>query len=137
MGQALTTGLTGLSAGRARLVLSTCASVLVLVVALGLMAAGVADGEVVATVLFLPVFVAALYAGRTAGFVAAAGALAVYVAVRRADLEAAGAASAVVLAATRGIAYGVAARPGRTGDRRRAPAAAVPGRTASDAGFWN
>ncbi|HEY7073139.1 MAG TPA: hypothetical protein VH479_23640 [Acidimicrobiales bacterium] len=112
MGQAMTNRLTGLSATNARLAVTTAASVVVFLVAGVLAAAGVADGEIVATVLFLPVFVVALYAGRTAGFVAAAVALAVYVAVRKTDLQAADTASAVMLAATRGVAYGVAAHLG-------------------------
>ncbi len=109
MGQALTNRLTGLSATNARLVVSTAATVVVGLVAGVMAAAGIADGEVVATVLFLPVFLAALYVGRSAGFVAAALALGVYVAVRRDDLSAADTASAVLLAATRGIAYALAA----------------------------
>src|SRR5262245_17665256 len=112
MGQALTNRLTGLSATNARLVVSTAASVVVFLVAGVLAAAGIADGEVVATVLFLPVFLVALYAGRPAGFVAAALALAVYLAVRRDDLQAADTASAVMLLATRGVAYVVAAHIG-------------------------
>ena len=112
MGQAMTNRLTGLSATNARLVVTTAASVVVFLVAGVLAAAGMADGEVVATVLFLPVFVVALYAGRPAGFVAAALALAVYVAVRKDDLQAAATASAVMLATTRGVAYAVAAHLG-------------------------
>jgi hypothetical protein len=156
MGQAMTNRFAGLGAGSARLVLATAASVAVAAIALVLLGLGIASGEVVATVLFLPVFVAALYGGRPAGFVAAAGALTVYVAARRADLEAAGAANAVALAVTRGVAYGVAAhigararaltdglsgsaspapsaRPGRSGGGRRPPAAA----RAAERGFWD
>ena len=71
-----------------------------------------ANGEVVATAMFLPVFAAALFGGRTAGFVTAVAATALYVALRRPDLEAAGTANAAVLVVTRGIAYGVAAQIG-------------------------
>jgi hypothetical protein len=127
MGQARTTRLAGMGATNARLAVSTAATVVVALVAGALAAAGVADGEVVATVLFLPVFLAAFFAGRAAGFAAAAVALGIYVAVRRTDLEAAATASAVVLAATRGIAYAVAAHLGANARRLigdgRAPAA--------------
>jgi hypothetical protein len=117
MGQARTTRLAGLSATNARLAVSTAATVVVALVAGALAAAGVADGEVVATILFLPVFLVALYAGRPAGFVAAVAALGLYVAVRKTDLEAAATAGAVVLAATRGIAYAVAAHLGASARR--------------------
>src|SRR5262245_1831955 len=112
MGQAMTDRLTGLSGTNARLAVTTAASIVVFLVAGVLAAAGVADGEVVATVLFLPVLVVALYAGRPAGFVAAGLALAVYVAVRKDDLQAAATASAVMLVATRGVAYAFAAHIG-------------------------
>ena len=117
MGQARTYRLAGLGATNARLAVSTGATVVVALVAGALAAAGVADGEVLATVLFLPVFVVGLYAGRNAGFVTAAAVLVVYLAVRRSDLEAAATASAVVLAVTRGIAYAMAAHLG--GSARR------------------
>ena len=67
-----------------------------------------ASAEVVATVLFLPVFVAGLLAGRVAGYVAAGTATVVYLAMRSGDLSGAGVASAGVLALTRAAAYGVA-----------------------------
>jgi hypothetical protein len=134
MGQALTTRLTGLSATNARLVVSTAATAVVLAVAGVLAAAGSADGEVVATILFLPVFLAALYAGRAVGFVAAVLALGIYVAVRRDDLEAAATTSAVVLAATRGIAYAVAAHLGARARALIGGGKAAPSRAAAGAG---
>ena len=68
MGQAMTDRLTGLSTGNARGALLAAASVAVVAVALVLAATGVASGEVVATLLFLPVFAAGLMVGRTAGY---------------------------------------------------------------------
>ena len=88
------------------------ATVVVAVLALGLTLLGVTSGEVAATLLFLPVFVAGLVAGRTAGYVAAALATAVYVAVRRDDLSSAATAGAGILTLTRAGAYAVAGHVG-------------------------
>jgi hypothetical protein len=112
MGQTLTGRLAGQNAGSARAILVVVATAVVGIVAGGLQAAGVASGEVLATALFLPVFAAALFGGRTAGLVTAFAATALYVALRRFDLEAAGTANAAVLVVTRGIAYAVAAHIG-------------------------
>jgi hypothetical protein len=141
MGQAVSRA-TGLEAGRGRAALAGAATVVVALLALALTLAGVADGEVVATLLFLPVFVTGLLAGRAAGYVAAAIATAVYVAVRRDDLSSAATASAGVLTLTRAGAYVVAGHVGALArsltrgapapDRRPAGAArdrAAPART--------
>ncbi|HKE72871.1 MAG TPA: hypothetical protein VKB57_04620, partial [Acidimicrobiales bacterium] len=111
MGQGLTDRFSGLTAGNARVALATAAAAVVAVVCAALAVAGVAAGEIVATALFLPVFVLALMGGRALGFLGAAAATAAYVLVRRADLaDAGGAAVALVLA--RGGAYAVAAHIG-------------------------
>src|SRR5262245_23886873 len=104
MGQGLTDRFSGLSTGSGRAALATAAAAVVLVVCAVLAAAGVATGEIVATALFLPVFLAAMFVGPTVGLVAAAGATAVYALTRRADLADAGGAAVVVIAA-RGLAY--------------------------------
>ena len=112
MGQAMTDRLTGLSTGNARGALLGAASVAVVAVALVLAATGVASGEVVATLLFLPVFAAGLMVGRTAGYGAAGLATLVYVLLRRSDLSGAGLANAGVLTLARAGAYGVAGHVG-------------------------
>lgn len=112
MGQALTDRLTGLSAGNARGALLGGASFVVVAVAATLVVAGVASGEVVATVLFVPVFAAGFLGGRTAGYTGAAVATLVYVALRRGDLSSAGVASAGVLTLTRAGAYLIAGHVG-------------------------
>ena len=96
----------------ARGALLGAAAVAVVAVALVLAATGVASGEVVATLLFLPVFAAGLMLGRTAGYGAAALATLVYVLLRRSDLSGAGLASAGVLTLARGGAYAVAGHVG-------------------------
>ena len=112
MGQATTDRLSGLSTGNARGALLGAAALAIAAVALVLTVTGVAAGEVVATLLFLPVFAAGLLAGRTAGYGAAAVATAVYVVLRRGDLSGAGLASAGVLTLTRAGAYVVAGHVG-------------------------
>jgi hypothetical protein len=111
MGQGLNDRFSGMTAGNARVALATAAAAVVVAVCAALAVAGVAAGEIVATALFLPVFVLALMGGRALGFLGAAVATAAYVLVRRADLsDAGGAAVALVLA--RGGAYAVAAHIG-------------------------
>ena len=144
MGQAMTDRLSGLSTGNARGALLGAAALAVVAVALVLTVTGVAAGEVVATLLFLPVFAAGLLAGRTAGYGTAAVATAVYVLLRRGDLSGAGVANAGVLTLTRAGAYAVAGHVGalartfvgagdaasrRSGARRAAPARASRPRT--------
>ncbi|HEX6424869.1 MAG TPA: hypothetical protein VFZ79_15405 [Acidimicrobiales bacterium] len=134
MGQGMTDRLAGLSAGNARGALLGAASLAVVVVAVGLVVTGVTSGEVAATILFLPVFAAGLFGGRGVGYAAAAIATVAYVGLRRADLAAAGAASAGVLTLTRASAYLVAGHVGALaqallpGDT--APAGPRPGRPA-------
>ncbi|HEX6417550.1 MAG TPA: hypothetical protein VFZ77_03610, partial [Acidimicrobiales bacterium] len=155
----MTDRLAGLSAGNARGALLGAASLAVVAVAVTLVITGVTSGEVAATVLFLPVFAAGLLGGRRVGYAAAALATLAYVGLRRADLAAAGAASAGVLTLTRAGAYLVAghvgalaqalvpgdattgprARPGRpvpAGDRRRA-ARQPAGRRHEPAPAWD
>jgi hypothetical protein len=112
MGQAMTDGLSGLSTGKARGALLGAAALTVIAVALVLTVTGVARGEVVATLLFLPVFAAGLFVGRTAGYGAAGLATVVYVLLRRGDLSGAGVANAGVLTLTRAAAYAVAGHVG-------------------------
>ncbi len=88
------------------------AALLVAAVAAGLTMAGVDRVEVGATVLFVPVFAAALVTGRTPGLVAAGVATLVYAAARRPDLEATGIPGFAILALVRGAAYAVAAEVG-------------------------
>jgi hypothetical protein len=139
MGQAMTDRLSGLSTGNARGALLGAAVLAVVAVALVLTVTGVAEGEVVATLLFLPVFAAGLLAGRTAGYGAAGVATAIYILLRRGDLSGAGLANAGVLTLTRAGAYAVAGHVGalaRTlvgaGDAASRPGAearrAAPGR---------
>jgi hypothetical protein len=112
MGQAMTDRLSGLNTGNARGALLGAAALAVVAVALVLTVTGVARGEVVATLLFLPVFAAGLLAGRTAGYGAAGVATAAYVLLRRGDLSGAGLANAGVLTLTRAGAYVVAGHVG-------------------------
>lgn len=112
MGQAMTDRLSSLSPTNARGALLGAAACAAVVVALVLAALGVAGGEVAATILFLPVFAAGLYAGRTAGYGAAAVATVAYVMLRRSDLSGAGVASAGVVVLARGAAYAVAGHVG-------------------------
>jgi hypothetical protein len=112
MGQAMTDRLSGLSTGNARGALLGAAALAVVAVALVLTVTGVARGEVVATLLFLPVFAAGLLAGRTAGYGAAGVAAAAYVLLRRGDLSGAGLANAGVMTLTRAGAYVVAGHVG-------------------------
>jgi hypothetical protein len=112
MGQAMTDRLSGLSTGNARGALVGAAALAVVAVALVLTVTGVARAEVVATLLFVPVFAAGLLAGRTAGYGAAGVATVVYVLLRRGDLSGAGVASAGVLTLTRAAAYTVAGHVG-------------------------
>jgi hypothetical protein len=95
---------------RALLVLAVAA--VVTIVAAGLVLAGVDRVEVVATLLFVPVFAAGLLVGRSAGLLTAAIAAVVYLALRAADVDDAGVASVGLLALTRAIAYAVAAEVG-------------------------
>jgi hypothetical protein len=96
----------------ARALVVVAAALLVAVVASGLALAGVDRVEVGATVLFVPVFAAALVAGRTPGLVAAGVATLVYAAARRPDLDATGIPGFAILAMVRGAAYAVAAEVG-------------------------
>jgi hypothetical protein len=160
MGQGMSDRLAGLSGGNARGALLGAASLAVVGVAVALLITGVTSGEVAATVLFLPVFAAGLLGGRRVGYAAAAVATLAYVGLRRADLAAAGAASAGVLTLTRAGAYLVAghvgalaqalvpgdaapagprARPGRpvpASDRRR-PAGQPAGRRREPSPAWD
>jgi hypothetical protein len=95
---------------RALLVLAVAA--VVTIVAAGLLLAGVDRVELVATLLFVPVFAAGLVVGRSAGLLTAAIAGVVYLALRAADVDDAGVASVGLLALTRGVAYAVAAEVG-------------------------
>lgn len=147
MGQGLSDRFTGPGAGSARGTLLGAATVLVAVVVVVLLLAGVANGEVAATALFLPVFAAGVLHGRPAGYGAAALATVAYVALRSADLSAAGAASAGVLVLTRAGAYLVAGHvgalarvlvpggdgsTGRSGTPRSRPAGGGQRRAAAD-----
>jgi hypothetical protein len=96
----------------ARAVVVLAVAVVVAIVATGLVVADVDRVEVVATLLFVPVFAAGLIVGRSAGWVAAAIATVVYLALRSADVDDAGMASIGVLALTRAAAYAVAAEVG-------------------------
>jgi hypothetical protein len=108
-------GNVGVGRGRehaARALLMLAVALMVAVVAAGLVAAGVDRVEVVATLLFVPVFAAGLIVGRSAGLLAAAVATVVYLALRSADVDDAGMASIGALALTRAAAYAVAAEVG-------------------------
>ncbi|HEY6696710.1 MAG TPA: hypothetical protein VIZ67_00680 [Acidimicrobiales bacterium] len=96
----------------ARALLLLAVFVVVATVAAGLVAAGVDHVEVVATLLFVPVFAAGLVVGRSAGWLAAGVATIVYLALRSADVDAAGVSSVGLLAVTRAAAYAVAAEVG-------------------------
>jgi hypothetical protein len=96
----------------ARALVVLAVSAVVAAVAVGLLAAGADRVEVVATLLFIPVFAAGLFAGRSAAWVAAAVATIVYLALRSADVDDAGIASVALLAVTRAVAYAVAAEVG-------------------------
>ncbi|HET6834572.1 MAG TPA: hypothetical protein VFH30_11935 [Acidimicrobiales bacterium] len=96
----------------ARALLMLAVAVVVAIVAVGLVAADVDRVEVVATLLFVPVFAAGLVVGRSAGLLAAAAATIVYLALRSADVDAAGVSSVGLLAVTRAAAYAVAAEVG-------------------------
>jgi hypothetical protein len=112
MGTSSTGRLGGMRAYSARALVVVAATLLVAVVAAGLALAGVDRVEVGATVLFVPVFAAALVAGRTPGLVAAGVATLVYAAARRPDLDATGIPGFAILAMVRGAAYAVAAEVG-------------------------
>jgi hypothetical protein len=96
----------------ARALLVLAVGAVVAIVGAGLVVAGVDRVEVVATLLFVPVFAAGLVVGRSAGLVAAGIASLVYLALRTADVDDAGMASVGVLALTRAAAYAVAAEVG-------------------------
>ncbi|MGH9112368.1 MAG: hypothetical protein ACRDZN_08735 [Acidimicrobiales bacterium] len=102
----------GLRAQSARALVVTAATLLVVTVAAGLTLAGVDRVEVGATVLFIPVFAAALVAGRAPGLVVAGVATLVYTAARRPDLDATGIPAFAILGLVRGAAYAVAAEVG-------------------------
>jgi hypothetical protein len=102
----------GLRAHSARVLVVLAVSAVVAAVAGGLLAAGTDRAEVVATLLFIPVFAAGLLAGRHPGWVAAAVATVVYLALRAADVDDAGLPGVVALAGTRAVAYAVAAEVG-------------------------
>ena len=96
----------------ARVLLVLAVALVVAIVAFGLVVAGVDRAEIVATLLFVPVFAAGLAVGRSAGWLAAAVATIVYVALRSADVEDAGMSSVALLTLTRLVAYAVAAEVG-------------------------
>jgi hypothetical protein len=135
MGQAMTDRLSGLNTGNARGALLGAAALAVVAVALVLTVTGVARGEVVATLLFLPVFAAGLLAGRTAGYGAAGVATAAYVLLRRGDLSGAGLANAGVLTLTRAGAYVVAGHVGALARKFVGAGGAGAGIPASDGGL--
>ena len=144
MGQAQNHGLTGPSTGTARGALLGAAAVAVVAVAVVLAATGVAGGEIVATLLFLPVFAAGLLAGRNAGYGAAAVATLLYVLLRRSDLSGAGLANAGVLTLARAGAFAVAGHVGGLaqalvggGSGTAAGAPVRPGATQQRAVAWD
>jgi hypothetical protein len=96
----------------ARALLVLAVGAVVAIVGAGLVVAGVDRVEVVATLLFVPVFAAGLVVGRSAGLVTAGVAAVVYLALRAADVDDAGMASVGLLALTRAAAYAVAAEVG-------------------------
>lgn len=96
----------------ARALLVLAVGAVVAIVGGGLVVAGVDRVEVVATLLFVPVFAAGLVVGRSAGLVTAGVATVVYLALRAADVDDAGMASVGLLALTRAAAYAVAAEVG-------------------------
>ncbi len=96
----------------ARALLVLAVGAVVAIVGAGLVVAGVDRVEVVATLLFVPVFAAGLVVGRSAGLVTAGVATVVYLALRAADVDDAGMASVGLLALTRAAAYAVAAEVG-------------------------
>jgi hypothetical protein len=96
----------------ARALLVLAVGAVVAIVGAGLVVAGVDRVEVVATLLFVPVFAAGLAVGRSAGLVTAGVATVVYLALRTADVDDAGIASVGLLALTRAAAYAVAAEVG-------------------------
>jgi hypothetical protein len=96
----------------ARALLVLAVGAVVAIVGAGLVVAGVDRVEVVATLLFVPVFAAGLAVGRSAGLVTAGVATVVYLALRAADVDDAGMASVGLLALTRAAAYAVAAEVG-------------------------
>jgi hypothetical protein len=96
----------------ARALLMLAVAAVVAIVAAGLVLAGVDRVEVVATLLFVPVFAAGLAVGRSAGLLAAAIAAVVYLALRAGDVDSAGVASVGLLTLTRAVAYAVAAEVG-------------------------
>jgi hypothetical protein len=112
MGKARVEQVGGMRAQSARALVLFAATALVIGVGAALLAFGVDRTEVMATLLFIPVFAAALLGGRTAGWVVAVVASVIYVASRLPDLEAAGGPSITLLALTRVAAYGVAAEVG-------------------------
>jgi hypothetical protein len=129
-------------AGRTPGALLVLAGLAVLVLVLVLVLLGVTAGEVVATVLFVPVFAAGLFAGRKAGYAAAAVATVAYLGVRAGDLSGAGVASAGVMVLTRAAAFAVAGHVGAlvrvyvdpsafAGDGAPRPAAGRDGRDAA------
>jgi hypothetical protein len=96
----------------ARALLVLAVATVVTIVAAGLVLTGVDRVEVVATLLFVPVFAAGLVVGRSAGLLTAAIAAVVYLALRSADVDDAGVASVGLLTLTRAVAYAVAAEVG-------------------------
>jgi hypothetical protein len=96
----------------ARVLLVLAVALVVAIVAFGLVVAGVDRAEIVATLMFVPVFAAGLAVGRSAGWLAAAVATIVYVAMRSADVEDAGMSSVALLTLTRLVAYAVAGEVG-------------------------
>ena len=134
MGQAMTARLTGLGAGNARGALLGAATITVVAVSLLLTLLGVTSAEVVATLLFLPVFAAGLLAGRTAGYATAGVATLLYLTLRSGDLSGAGIASAGVMALTRAAAYGVAGHVGGLARTLVGDSAPAAGRARGGAG---
>ncbi|HEX8804203.1 MAG TPA: hypothetical protein VF743_08415, partial [Acidimicrobiales bacterium] len=112
MAGSLTDRFARLGSQNAQLAVLGCAAAVVLAVSAVLVAVGVDNVEIIATVLVVPVFAVALYLGRLPGLAAGALATGVYGVLRRPDLDATGAASFGVLIVTRAVAYGIVAYAG-------------------------
>jgi hypothetical protein len=128
------------SAQRGRLLWTTAAVGVALVVALGMLVADLADNaEVVATLLLAPIVVAALWVGRNVALGVAGGAAVIYAGLRAGDVDGVGAAGVAVLILARAAVFAAVAwfapvvaplLPGFDPSRRpqhRAPAPRVPG----------
>jgi hypothetical protein len=112
MGMPVTERLGSVRAPAARALVLVAVSVVVAAVAAVLVLLGVDRAEIIATLLFVPVFAAGLLVGSPPGWIAAGAATVVYVALRSAELAEAGIGGFGVLALTRAAAYAVAAQMG-------------------------